>query len=470
MKFAYPFLLLLVPAILLLAWRAFRTTLSSAEKRRFPPLAGAVVFLVVALCKPYWRTVPEQQVVKGVDLVVLLDVSQSMFCQDGEPRRIDQARNLMRVLLPEFTGSSVTVIYFAGDAQVGCPLTTDLPSVFMFLSSVTAGMTAKPGTNLAAVTEALRGQLNDGSGALPASSKKVLLMFSDGEFFHGSSAEFNDFVRSELHAPVFAFLCGKTRSPVPTFDLARFHPNAFSLPRPENLARMAASTSGYFYDLAGGQQATIDRQVLKQVGDVVREGTLRPDYQPGPFLLVSLLLFLCYQLFPILAPLAAHSRRPVTTAAMFLALLLATTGMGRNEERRADFEKALSLARQEKYDDSLKILRQLQQEGASEDIEVAIGNVEYARGSLDQAIEMYSKAIERNAMNQRARWNWEVALKQKENQSKQQQQPPSSPPPSAAPPPFSPQADARLKYFDQLEQEQMRQSNPVRSNDQDFAW
>lgn len=471
MKFGHPFLLLLIPAVLLLAWH-YRKSVSAPEKKRYPLLVAAVSLMIVALSSPYWKTVPEQQWTKAVDVVVLLDVSQSMFCPDGDPRRIDQARNTLRVLLPDFGGSSVTVIYFAGDAQVGCPLTTDLPSVFMFLNSVTAGMTARAGTDVSGLKEALGEPTGASDNEIPASSKKVLLLFSDGEFFGGSPRELAGFIRSKLHSPVFAFLCGKNRSPVPTFDLSRAHPNAFSAPRPESMAALAESTSGHFFDLAKTPPAAVDREVMKQVGEALREGNMRPDYRPAPFLLMSLVLLLMYQVFPFLAPGLRLDRRPAVGGIGLLVpvLLVVTLGMATGDERKAAFERAMSLAGQKKYDESLKILQQLQSQGASEEIEVAIGNVQYARGDVDQAIGMYSRAVERNPMNPRARWNWEVALKQKEDRSKQPPPPPTPPPPASTPPPISPQADALLKYFDQMEQEQMRQSNPVRSNDDNFAW
>ena len=91
MNFQFPWLLLgFLP--LALFWRIqSRRSVSARENARFPLLIASLGCLLAALANPYWNTVPEKRVVKGVDVVLLVDVSQSMFCPvQGSQRRIDQ--------------------------------------------------------------------------------------------------------------------------------------------------------------------------------------------------------------------------------------------------------------------------------------------------------------------------------------------------------------------------------------------
>jgi hypothetical protein len=464
-SFQYPFLLLALPLLGYFGWRAARRTVSAAERRRFPLLVAAMMLLVVGLSNPYWSMIPEQQLVKAVDVVVLFDVSQSMFCKDGPVRRIDQARNALRNVLPSFAGSSLTVINFAGDAQIACPMTPDLQSGLLFLDSVTAGMTAHPGTRLADLARTLTESQTSAASAPTPASRLVLMMFSDGEFSDDPQT-LADAVNRRLHAPVFAFLCGKSRSPVPTFDLSRSFPNAFSTPHPENMRLLATATSGHFWDLNMTSPAAVSREISRQIGEVIREGNLRPGYQPCPFLLSALLLLLLYEIQPAAARLLPGARLPA--AACVLLLLISGVAMTPEDTRTTRFRRSLELARQKRYAEALHLLHELQRDGASEEVEIALGNLAYLQGNYDEAIRAYAAAIERNPLNQRARWNWEVALKRKGQQGRQPPPPAAQRP--ATPPPVSTETDALLKYFDQLEKEQMRQSNPVTSNEQPFAW
>jgi hypothetical protein len=78
----------------------------------------------------------------------------------------------------------------------------------------------------------------------------------------------------------------------------------------------------------------------------------------------------------------------------------------------------------------------------------------------------YREALRKNPGNERARWNWEIALKRKSKEG-----PPPVPPPPPPPPQQLPQeTSAMLKYFDQLEKEQIRRNNQQHENTSEFAW
>jgi hypothetical protein len=152
-----------------------------------------------------------------------------MFCPvDGGGRRIDQARNFLRTLLPEFAGSSVSVIYFAGDDQIGCPLTTDLSAIHLFLDSVAPAMTGQPGSN----PEALQATLSDFLTSIKSSQiqdgkQQLGLLFSDGEF-SSAAASLKNFVRKQKGFSLLTFICGKGKAAVPKYDLSGNYPGAFS--------------------------------------------------------------------------------------------------------------------------------------------------------------------------------------------------------------------------------------------------
>jgi Ca-activated chloride channel family protein len=462
MNFEHPYLLLLIVPVILIAILSMRRLPQSSSRRRFIVVAISLCFLIVALANPYWRFAPQPQIVKGIDLILVVDVSQSMFCEDGSPRRIDQAKNFIRGMLLRFAGSSAGLIYFAKDAQIGVPMTPDLPAIQVFLDSVTPQMTEQPGTESQGVPEALDELL--GTGSIQLQKQKLVLLFSDGEFQDNPSSMAQS-IRSRKTATLITFLCGSKKSPVPEYDLKENHPEAFSTPNPARLQNLASITGGSMYDLSKTSALAVENRLLNQARDIEIHGKPTPDYMPYPFIAAGLLLLAAHQIFPVLTQL--FRRRHFRTVAASLLVASFTIGMA-VKDPAAEFKEALKLASIGKHDEALKRLNALKQEGGSEEIEVATGNIYFAKDDLDQAMAHYRLALEKNPANHRARWNWEVALKRKRNPGPPppQQKPPSGQAPREVPE----QTKALMKYFDQLETEQMKQNNNKKKAVEEFVW
>jgi Ca-activated chloride channel family protein len=140
---------------------------------------GAAALIVLALARPQWGEQPNEESVRTRDLVVALDVSDSMRCEDVRPSRLTRSIETLQRLLPQLEGNRLAVVVFAGDAYPLLPLTTDLSAVGVFLDGVEPGMVALPGSNLErAVATSLELLPDEGEG-------RVLMLFSDGENLQG---------------------------------------------------------------------------------------------------------------------------------------------------------------------------------------------------------------------------------------------------------------------------------------------
>ena len=82
---------------------------------------------------------------KGIELIIALDVSNSMMAQDIQPNRLEQAKQAISRLVEQVTNDRVGLIVFAGDAFVQLPVTNDYTSAKMFLSSINPGIVSKQG-------------------------------------------------------------------------------------------------------------------------------------------------------------------------------------------------------------------------------------------------------------------------------------------------------------------------------------
>ena len=164
-------------------WRRLLGGMPSTGWVRLLAWCGAAAFMALAVARPQWGELPAEETIRTRDLVVALDVSDSMLCPDLRPSRLVRSIETLIHLLPEIEGNRVAVVVFSGEAYALVPLTTDLAAVAVFLGGVQPGMVALPGSNLErAVDSSLDLLPGEGEG-------RVLLLFTDGENLQGDVAE-----------------------------------------------------------------------------------------------------------------------------------------------------------------------------------------------------------------------------------------------------------------------------------------
>ena len=160
-------------------WRRLLGGIPATGVVRLIVWSGAAVFLVLAVARPQWGEMPAEETIRTRDLVIALDVSDSMLCEDLRPSRLTRSVETLTRLLPQLEGNRMAVVVFAGEAYSLVPLTTDLSAVAVFLEGVGPGMVALPGSNLeGAVGGSLKLLPPEGEG-------RVLLLFTDGENLQG---------------------------------------------------------------------------------------------------------------------------------------------------------------------------------------------------------------------------------------------------------------------------------------------
>ena len=137
----------------------------------------ALAFLFVALARPQWGHKMEHIERRGLDLVLLQDISLSMLAEDIKPNRLVRSRHEIAAFLESLSGDRVALVAFSGEAQVMVPLTLDYGTVQMMLQELNPGW-LMPGTNLeAAIRKGM--QLFKNSGG--AGKYSVMILMSDGE-------------------------------------------------------------------------------------------------------------------------------------------------------------------------------------------------------------------------------------------------------------------------------------------------
>ncbi|MEG1684637.1 MAG: VWA domain-containing protein [Bacteroides sp.] len=106
----------------------------------------ALAFIIVLLARPQFGSKLETVKRSGVEVVIALDISNSMMAQDVTPSRLEKSKKLVSRLVDELENDKVGLIVFAGDAFTQLPITSDYISAKMFLESINPSLISKQGT------------------------------------------------------------------------------------------------------------------------------------------------------------------------------------------------------------------------------------------------------------------------------------------------------------------------------------
>tara|TARA_Y100000782_G_C10188706_1_gene268798 strand:+ start:1398 stop:2444 length:1047 start_codon:yes stop_codon:yes gene_type:complete len=110
-------------------------------------------FLILALANPQIGSKTEEVKREGVDIMICLDVSNSMLAEDLSPNRLKRAKLAMSQLVDRLKGDRIGIVVFAGQAFVQLPITTDYAAAKLFLNTVDNNTVAVQGTNIGAAIE-----------------------------------------------------------------------------------------------------------------------------------------------------------------------------------------------------------------------------------------------------------------------------------------------------------------------------
>lgn len=113
---------------------------------KFWLLFVAIGFFALLLARPQFGSKLESVKRQGVEVIIALDISNSMLAQDVEPSRLEKAKRLVAQLIDGMENDKVGVIVFAGDAFTQLPITSDYISAKMFLETIHPSLISKQGT------------------------------------------------------------------------------------------------------------------------------------------------------------------------------------------------------------------------------------------------------------------------------------------------------------------------------------
>ena len=176
-------------------------------------IAFAVFFLILALTQPRWGYYWKDLTQEGVDIIIALDVSNSMLAQDIKPNRLERAKHKIIDLLNMLEGDRVGLVAFAGTSYLQCPLTSDYSAAHIFLNAIDTDLIPVQGT---AIGHAIRTSVE--AFNKEDTQSRVIILITDGEDHTGDALPSAKWAK-EHETKIFAIGIGQIiGAPIPNND------------------------------------------------------------------------------------------------------------------------------------------------------------------------------------------------------------------------------------------------------------
>lgn len=187
------YLILLIPVLFLLRWlfrwkrnQKLEVALhkgqlkwSPVELLRFIPslfLALALILLCIALARPQRSNEQVEQWTEGIDIMLVMDISESMKIEDFQPNRLEAAKEVALEFIQGRFQDRIGMVIFSGEAYSLAPLTTDYELLYEYIRQIDFSMIQAGGTAIGSALAVATNRMRESDA-----NSKVLILLSDGE-------------------------------------------------------------------------------------------------------------------------------------------------------------------------------------------------------------------------------------------------------------------------------------------------
>ncbi|MDP2424717.1 MAG: VWA domain-containing protein [Bacteroidales bacterium] len=420
-------------------------------------LIFGIAALIIGLANPQIGSTLEKRERKGVDIIIALDVSNSMLSQDIKPNRLEKARQSIGRIIDQLDNDRLGIIVFAGKAYPMLPITHDHVAAKMFLSNINTDIVPTQGTSIAdAIDLAIRSFPEGEHG-------KALVLITDGEDHQGDVLEKVKEAETKGIVIHTIGMGSQQGAPIPLYSGA--NQVGFRKTRDgqtiitrinEPMLQQIATAGRGIYVRASNSQAGLQRihDEIYKMQKTEFDSQVFSDYDSRYYYFLMLaFIFLLIELFVF-----ERSRRWSRNLKYFLPfLVLALTqpaysqsepalvrrgnkqyDKGNFKDSEVNYRKALekdprsfrgtynlgnSTYRQENYEEALNTYQQSSLYKA-DDMQLAkayhnLGNTMLKAKKLPEGIEAYKQSLRLNPMDDDTRYNLAYAMKLLDQQQQQ---------------------------------------------------
>lgn len=132
--------------------------------------------MVLGLANPLIGTKMKEVKREGIEVVIAVDVSNSMLAEDIRPNRLERAKSSIKRLIEDLTQDKISIVLFAGDSFLQLPMTTDYSAAKLMVSTMSTDLIEKQGTAIGGAIELGLESFSDDEEV-----NKVMIIITDGE-------------------------------------------------------------------------------------------------------------------------------------------------------------------------------------------------------------------------------------------------------------------------------------------------
>ena len=263
---------------------------------KFALSMAALVLLIVAAARPQYGQKEKTIKRQGIEVMVALDISNSMLAEDVAPNRLDRAKQMLSKMIDNMVDDKVGLVIFAGDAFTQLPITCDYVSAKMFLNTISPNLIPTQGTAIGAALQTAIASF----GTSESEIGRAIVLITDGENHEDDAIEIAKKAK-EMGIQVFVIGIGKPEgAPIPkpgTNDYFKDRAGQVVVSRlNEEMCQQIASSGNGIYVRCDNTNTAMRalQQELDRIATSEIETTVFEDYneQYQSFLLIALLLLL----------------------------------------------------------------------------------------------------------------------------------------------------------------------------------
>ncbi len=436
----------------------------------------AFTLQIIALSGPQFGSKLETTTRKGIEIMIAMDVSNSMNCMDVQPSRLELAKMIVARLVDKLHNDRIGIVVYAVPAYVQLPITSDYPSAKMFLSAINTNLIPLQGTATGnAIGKCLESFTED------ESINRAIVLISDGESHEDDAAQAAA-LAAKSGVKVYTIGVGTPKgAPVPytagnmnNFIKDRQGNVVISKLEEQNLARMAVAGEGAYIN--GNNIRTTVNALVEELDKIEKsefESKVFSDYNDRfQYIEAIVLILLILEILilnkknPRLSGIDIFTRKKMnkdlfiqpTKVVLLLLSFTSVSAFGQSERKyiresydqyqkenyeqaqeasakamveapdsyEANYNYANSLFKQEKIDEALEKYQQLASQETDKSrlaqLHHNIGNCQYVKQQYGESVNSYKNALRNDPNDDESRYNLVAAQKMLQQQEQNQDQ------------------------------------------------
>ena len=236
--------------------------------------------LIISLLGPSFGENQEEVDIVGKDIMILVDLSESMNADDIKPTRLEKVKFEMKKIIDSFSSDRIGIIMFSGEAFMQCPMTYDRNALNLFTETLNTGLVPRTGTDFGPALELSLSKLNDENSRSLEINSKVIILISDGEDFGDNTNESLDNI-IESNIKLFTIGVGSEKGSKILLGNGKYKKDkdggvVITKLNPTSLKETARETGGKYFEISNinNEIDELISEINRIKGDVIESKTI----------------------------------------------------------------------------------------------------------------------------------------------------------------------------------------------------